>query len=593
MRRAAVLLLLAALVGSPIAAGAADGAVRLAGQVLVSGVGASGIEVQVWRRAGAVPSLPLPADDVAWLHPEWLLDAALLPGPPLARTRTGEGGGFEFAGLEKGRYLVVAATPEGSRSWREVSLFVEGGVTGLRIPVVPGSHALCGRARHLDGTPHDGAVVFSYGEFDWPDDESPQILGGAICDAEGRFEVRGLPSGRVEITAVAPGRFRAPLGPVLLPCEDPLDLVVDENLAVREGTLVDTAGRPAPGVRLLARDGESYVRDTSATAGGRTDEDGRFRMLAPLDPDFRIAGSDRYLSRVDDCGTVLVALQRPRVHGVVRRVGDGAPLAGIPVLARRGADSGEPPSAVLTDAEGRFSLSAPDLEFILAAWGRGWVPRDRSEKALSYVSPDELALPTDATALRVEVIPKVAPRVTVLDADGAPLPGAVVRLDAPDTGRPFLDGRIIRTTSEDGVAALPLLRPDEAVILRVTSPDGRALPHSDWAWRPADVAIRLRRALSISGSVVDAEGRPVPDATIFVRPAAGAPPLPENFSYTRIDGGFALAAIAGPDGAFVIRGLPETTVDLFAALVHADGAETRSPPAASVAGATGLVLRLP
>ena len=118
MRRAAVLLLLAALVGSPIAAGAADGAVRLAGQVLVSGVGASGIEVQVWRRAGAVPSLPLPADDVAWLHPEWLLDAALLPGPPLARTRTGEGGGFEFAGLEKGRYLVVAATPEGSRSWR-------------------------------------------------------------------------------------------------------------------------------------------------------------------------------------------------------------------------------------------------------------------------------------------------------------------------------------------------------------------------------------------------------------------------------------------------------------------------------------------
>ncbi len=941
MRRAALVLALAAARLPVFATGTPENVVVLAGEVLVAGAPAAGAGVELYRLSGAPSPVPLWSDDADWVHPEWDLESPIPPGPPLARAETDGAGRYAFPGLPPGRYAVLAATADGARGFGQVVLFRPGSRADLEIQVPGGGpHGITGVARFRDGRPFRGTIVFSRGR-----ESAPMfwtlVEGLAIPDEEGKFAVPGLFHGLLEITVAEPGRFRAALGTVLVPREEPLELVVDERLMETRGIVLDPDGRPAADVLVLARgdgdtDGGWY--DPAVAAGARTDAAGRFLMLGPLAPEFRVADPERWLPAVEERGktadgVVLAVRPRPRVRGIVRRADDGTPLAGVPVIAAPSGATPEPGRVVLTDAAGRFDLAAPDPYFALSAWGRGWVPRDISDQALtvhlsagedrqvafdmvpaarvsgliedpdgepvpnvtvevgiaesyaagwilsSVMAPEtdaagrfsldclpigvkaylhggariyaqwgreitcqaendvtiglvaagnrihtgRLLVPPGATcrdvriscgddpvdladdgrftvftendeaqivargfigdvfhrgrarlapagetevafepastervwvvrvvapagrpvpagecdfrgrnricegrfwfdaeslgwtgrtitgaiwsfrdergrplpyapastgplppgvttitlgpgrvvvgeiateegqpvpgawisAVQVLADPKewgrtharaqsdlggrfelvglgpgayrlyvraplaydapavttlapdvrvvklvatehVAARVTVLDPDGRPVRGARVTLVVPEKeGGPLTDGRVVETTDGAGVAAFPLLSPKLLAVLTVAPPGDGFLPYSDFGFRPADATVVLARAHALSGRVVDAAGKPVADAAVFLRAAAGAPPLPAGFSYERIEGGFVLAALTGPAGSFAVRRLPATTLEVMAVRVAADGTEARTPVATTPGGAAGLVLRLP
>src|SRR5262245_25174408 len=110
------------------------------------------------------------------------------------------------------------------------------------------------------------------------------------------------------------------------------------------------------------------------------------------------------------------------------------------------------------------------------------------------------------------------PRVVVLGPSGWPVPRASVSV----LGHPFAEA----ATGEDGVAKLPELGGTGPLRLRVTPPSSDvALSSREVDWIPcAETTIRLeeRQArLAVTGTIVDAEGRPVPEADywVFDRPA--------------------------------------------------------------------------
>lgn len=878
MRRAAVFLLLLAWAGPGAAAKEAASAAPagLTGRVLVAGAPGEGVEVRLWRLPLSPGPIPLGADDSDGMHPDRGLQPPIPPRPADAVARTDAEGRFAIADAGAGRFLLLATAPGGARglarAWRE-SAHVP---TEVEIEIADGPCALRGRARWRDGRPFRGFLVVSQVRSRWPDPW--RNFEGAFATApDGSFEIPGLRAELVAIAAVEPGRLRADLGSILLPYDEPVDLVVDEDLAVTEGRLVDPKGRPAGGVDLYLRseEGGSGWDDAEVVAKIRTAEDGSFRVVGPLAPDFWIVGSDRWLPRPElrgpaDPDPVLVARPRPRISGVVRRA-DGEPVAGVPVLAYQ-ADLWLPPDVVLSGPDGRYSIGLPAEEVRFGPVGRGFVPADRSHDALvvrlgageeierdllvepaaritgrvldekgrpvagarvtpggnpfletdvaprllgllpgamtdaegryeltrmpieanqtlsasangyvtaygrttgaaedvidirlertveearrsfrapepapepdrflrvlgpdgrevlrgkwqfadggphdyllagriayglkpgrespririfdvrdargrplpygpaivgpfepgehtvtlapgrvvegrvatpggrpvrgvsvrvfpmeedgragayirfetrsgaegrfrltgideyesvldfrvpsTYVEPERVRLAADAETVDIVVTPKVAPRVTVLDPDGAPVPGARVELIAPGEGGPFRDGRVRRETDADGAAAFPLLPPPLFAVLQIEAGGGfrsRTLP----GWHPADATVKMERTLTLAGAVLDGAGRPVPDATVFVRAAAGAAPLPDGLSYERIEGGFVLAAITRDDGRFAIEGLPATTIELFAARVYGDAAEhaeVRTPVATAPTDGPEIELRLP
>jgi protocatechuate 3,4-dioxygenase beta subunit len=287
-------------------------------------------------------------------------------------------------------------------------------------------------------------------------------------------------------------------------------------------------------------------------------------------------------------GVWSVTLEPGRVVTGEVVTGEGRPVPGAWVSAEEvcGPEVGEAWTEVharaQSDAAGRFAL---------AGLGPG-AYKLQVNAPPGHVRPAPVPLGPEEGTVRIVAEEMIAARVTV-GAGGRPVPGARVVLNAPDEGAPFTDGRIVRTTGGEGVAVFPLLPPGFPAVLVVTPPDDGLLPAEVHDFRLSDARIELARAFTLSGTVLDAAGRPVPDAAVFVRALPGAPPLPVGFSFERIEGGFVLGALTGPDGAFEIRRLVSTTLELFAARVAEDGTESRTPVTTAPAGAAGLVLRLP
>jgi len=504
--RAILLGLLGIMIPASAIAAAGD-TVRITGEVFVTGARTAGVVIEVRRRPVEAPAVHLVEDERESLHPEWALDPVLLPGPPLAATRTDVEGRFRFEGLEPGRFVILATAPAGGQVWRNVAILEPGETEDIEISICGWTHTLRGRARFADGTPFHGEIRVGF--FGWPvEDEWCTLSGIAETSPEGQFTIPGLERGLTQVYAVMPGRLRVFLGTVVLPCDAQVDLTVDENLAVTRGRLVDTHGLPAAGVRLLAA-GDGADRggwqDAEVLAGVRTDAEGRFRMLGPLAPEWRIVGSDRYLSEVEprgpaDGNLVLVARARPRVHGVVRRSSDGSPVPGVPVLASGSA-------VALTDEEGRYTLAAPGPDTVIAAWGRGWVPPGGPDGVISLRLEDG-----EEKTLDLSVVPAARLSGRVVDENGEPVAGASISLMASpfrsDALNVFIMGSVGPRTDETGQFVIDYLPSGVEVTVSVIAP-GHVSRNADW-----DGVGRNSRSPSRAG-------RGVLAGECFFRPAPG------------------------------------------------------------------------
>ncbi len=191
-----------------------------------------------------------------------------------------------------------------------------------------------------------------------------------------------------------------------------------------------------------------------------------------------------------------------------------------------------------------------------------------------------LALPSSiASSAPPLAVPAPGPaqsvRVRVLDAEGAPLAGAHVRLDP--SRHPAVLHRD-RDTDSSGLARLHGLLPDTASTLLVTHP--RHLPRTLQlsAEAEAEVMVQLTAGLSVVGKVFGPDGHPAGGVGVELRETTAA----------SVAG--ARRVSTGADGSFRFDGLPDGTFTLFTS--RQVGATTWSGIRRGVQSGTGDEWRL-
>ena len=272
------------------------------------------------------------------------------------------------------------------------------------------------------------------------------------------------------------------------------------------GRLLDANGKPVPGSRVVwtpyREDDELLVEQTEGTTPStvgetKTDEAGRFkitlekpgalsaiRVLTPGLPEARLAGP------YDSADTTDVGdLRLPGASKLSGRVSDdgGKPVAGARVLALSAAGGFQDGEALYlseakTGADGSFSMAdAPDGARVLSARAAGLVPLTRF--SLEAHAEERLVMQRGGVL-----------RGTLADAAGKPVAGAIVvceevagRTDASGafrlTGVPY-GSRTVETVWKEDLAA----RKETVKVPRDAE---------------TEVSLKLARAASIAGSVVD------------------------------------------------------------------------------------------
>ncbi|TWX40078.1 carboxypeptidase regulatory-like domain-containing protein [Frigoribacterium sp. ACAM 257] len=189
---------------------------------------------------------------------------------PFATTTTGADGTFTFPGLDPDRVYSVIDVTSG-----ESTEFLAPGDFGTRaVPDAPETVDVTGTVTAPDGTPAAGQTLDFVPVADDPADQTARPDVSVVTDADGGFAADGLTPGAdylvivgddaenpVEFTAPEVGEASAPVG-----------LVVPTAASVAvDGTVVDPAGVPAPGVAVsvLPVDGDAPVATTTTGPDGR------------------------------------------------------------------------------------------------------------------------------------------------------------------------------------------------------------------------------------------------------------------------------------------------------------------------------------
>jgi protocatechuate 3,4-dioxygenase beta subunit len=240
--------------------------------------------------------------------------------------------------------------------------------------------------------------------------------------------------------------------------------------------------------------------------------------------------------------------------------GGGRPLAGVALrllpeerpatpLLRQTDPTSRAATAARSAADGRFELLARAAgRFRLDAERAGFVPRSVSGIALSGSARLELGdLMLDAA---------VALAGTVVDEQARPVVGATVEARAPATAV----WRSRAATDGQGSFALAGLPAGEPLEVTVRHPDFVPARLADLAAPAEGVEVVLRAGAVLSGRVVDASGRGVPEAVVLASVTArpgegtGAAAGPPEVDQRGVD----------PEGRFRFADLPAGTATVRA-----------------------------
>ena len=270
------------------------------------------------------------------------------------------------------------------------------------LSLIGGTLTLRGRVLRRDGSAWRGHVRVTRAVG--PD--APWTTGDLTpTDADGGFEVGGLPPLPVRVVAVEAGRFRLAWPPVSLPHPDELVLVVDDGVRQLSGVVVrSTDEAPLGGVTVEAR---TRADDAIFEARTTTGTDGRFRLEA-------LASRARVRARAPGHATATV---RPapeeadvrivlsacgRLGGRVVECASRKPVPGARVVLI--ADEGVVP--VWSDEEGRFDFGdvAPGRHFV-GVLGGGWSAVDLAEHRDG--AHNALVRPQERTEIEVGSSPRL------------------------------------------------------------------------------------------------------------------------------------------------------------------------------------------
>jgi RNA polymerase sigma factor (sigma-70 family) len=511
-----------------------------------------------------------------WQQNEWQIrNAATVP--------VAADGAFHAAGLAPGTYTLLAEA-EGCAFLAGKPFPLAGAESrdGLEMVLSP-EEALAGRVVAEDGAPLAGALLSAVsrplGERVYYAGDGFQAM--AVADGAGRFEIRGLSAGNHVLTARAPGFLDGTLE-VAAGTRD-IVLRLGHGLSI-SGTVVDrVTGEPVAGVRVSSQSVDPsprFMNNVQAVSAA----DGTF-TLAALAPgaymvwtyggeftstqrnrveagsrDLRIA-VERGLSV---SGRVVDALDRPvEAGGNIAAMGVGAD--GKPDWARQG---------MATVGEGGVfrvgGLSAGAYDLVLN-------PRYGGRSGPQAILRDVTA-GSEGVVLRVPAGEPIRGRV--VDEDGKPPEsGGMLSVIPQGSTSRDMEGAWAGITP-DGTFTTPPLDAARTYDLSVEQVPGR-LPAALRGIAPGarDVVLRLRRARTITGRVVDEQGRPAPEG---VPVAARAPDLAAE------EPGARSSTATRPDGTFTLETLADAA---FRVTVGGRNSDLLPAEQDVLAGATGVEIR--
>jgi len=332
-----------------------------------------------------------------------------------------------------------------------------------------------------------------------------------------------------------------------------LQEVEQEAAGILLVTIVDAGGKPVPSGKIRLRqvsDGGSHSSSRGFSAGRVT-----FRDIRP-DAELWIEVHEV----TGDRGAVVqgplrpadgqVEIRLPRAQTISGRVigPDGAGVRGVRVSALsvvpgEGAPSGREHGKAVSNAEGEFTLKGlGELEY-----------------KLTFKAPPDFAPPAEQTVragtkgVAVSLRAGLTATLTVVDASGKPLQGALASVTAQESGQ---SGRFsgrggAPRSDQDGKVRLRGLDPDAVFSLSVVPPKSREDLKSFTLedWHPTDETIRLQRAWQIEGVVRDQKGRPA--AQVWVRARVEGTEKWKHSANTDENGVFVFQAL--DDGRYEVR----------------------------------------
>ena len=312
--------------------------------------------------------------------------------------------------------------------------------------------------------------------------------------------------------------------------------------ATLRGTVVDGDGEPVEGAVVQAAGGGLW---STPPPSERTDATGRFVMAG-----------------VEEGEYVVVAREGGRAPGVAEAAVQGDDGAFVEIVVTEGGfvtgrlvDTQGDPLAGRVAVEAVEGLGLPSfLQGPLVVEARdggrmvlGPVPLgtlDIVARAPGH-APSRLTAQVPAPGTTVDLGDVVldrglAIRGQVVHEDGVPVGEATVRAQPQWGGL-----RAAPETSSDALGAFEVAGLEEGEYALTASAPGYAEARASARGGDEDVELRLGAAGEIGGRVVDAEGRPVPEAMIGAEPADGpTSPRFDRSVYTLPE---------GDDGAFVLR----------------------------------------
>ncbi len=482
-------------------------------------------------------------------------------GEPILRTARADGAGrFELRGLPAGAARVGVAAPAFvPLAGVEVELPRPAAAGELRLVLERGA-LLEGRVTSAAGEPVAAVRVG---------------VGGAAAatNDDGRYWLEGAAPGRQEVLFLHPAYGRLARRFEIRPGVNVLDVAFEPGVEVA-GRVVDDAGRPVPGARVeLAPENRFEPRQYRDVAGA----DGRFRLSPVLAGTYRLtAGADGF---TDTEHPAALAVGGEPLAGVEVVLDRGAVLAGrilglaaeelaeVTVEARPDRSGGGGTVAAWTDGRGRYevrSLAPGDWTVTARLWDD-----QRQARARVVLRRSDREVTRD-----LEFEPRLALTVQVL-FDEEPLADARVSL----RGQRITAERAA-TTDYEGRVRFDDLAPEAYRIGLRHARNG--IVHNDQIdlRQDRELVIRLEGA-TVGGLVVSAaDGEPVRDALLALRPVAG----PEYLvtAATRSDGRFAIHRLQPNRYRLVAqaRGFQQSELEVEVASGQTiDGLELRLEPA--------------
>ena len=304
-------------------------------------------------------------DATVTVGPAGRFERGMFPGAFADTARTGPDGAFRIGELPPGVRVDVTA----SRLSQKEAI-----VHGIELPtgepvilLLEPSASVAGRVVDESGRPVAGATLGH--RQTRPDGSGSSASGGELSSEKGDFRIERLPTGRVEVTAIAEGFCEGATGVTLEPGEhrEGLEIVLEPGVEL-EGVLRTADGDPVADAQIHV--GGIGSEQQLLFRMSWTDTEGRFRVPnlppVPVRVSARTPGGEQTEGEIDLERGTRVELVLPTGHAVsgVVVAPDGAPGAGSAVeLETHGSrrDGGTQRLHATADRDGRFELPAvPD-----------------------------------------------------------------------------------------------------------------------------------------------------------------------------------------------------------------------------------------